>query len=85
LARPHLHPFITGQEAGHSMATIHTLIPQRRYLLFSAVVLASALRSHAQSATDSDAHTLVLHVQSRLVVVDVAVEDANGNPKLTIR
>jgi len=49
-------------------------------LFRTAAVLLSVLPSHAQSATDTDARIPVIHVQSRLIVVDVIVEDANGNP-----
>lgn len=68
------------------MATIHPLLLLRRsYLLLAAAVLLNFLPSHAQSATDTNANIPVIHVQSRLIVVDVVVEDSNGNPLLGLK
>lgn len=67
------------------MASIHSQFFQRSFLLLTTTVLVSALPSHAQSAAETDANTPVIHVQSRLTVLDVVVEDANGNPVLGLR
>jgi len=61
------------------MATIPSLF-HKNYLLLAAAVLLKVPPSHAQNTSDVNPHTPVIQVQSRLIVVDVTVEDADGNP-----
>jgi VWFA-related protein len=63
-------------EADLSMATIHAFLLRSIPLRVAIGVVLCGLNLHAQSSSDTE----VLHVQSRLIVADVIVQDASGNP-----
>ena len=67
------------------MVIFHSLRLQRSCLVLAVAALLSVAPSRAQNAAETGDNTPVIHMQSRLVVLDVVVEDANGNPVLGLK
>jgi len=62
------------------MVIFHSLRLQRSCLVLAVAVLLTVAPSSAQNAAETGDNTPVIHIQSRLVVLDVVIEDANGDP-----